>query len=200
MELTDKIKRVLSSDKWYHATTIDNYNSIRQKGIIADFNRGKELDFGYGFYLTTSEKLAENYLFRLYGSLNPINETLVVMEYQFKPNDWFSSNAFNVALFENFDDEFAEFVFMNRLECKTNKQRHNYDVIYGVMSDSLPTQLLLRYRAGEIDKEEVIAGLKKGNSMKQLSIHNQALCDTISLTRAYEFNPITKERKELDVL
>ena len=50
MELTDKIKRVLSSDKWYHATTIDNYNSIRQKGIIADFNRGKELDFGYGFY------------------------------------------------------------------------------------------------------------------------------------------------------
>lgn len=88
---------------------------------------------------------------------------------------------------------------MNRLECKTNEQRHNYDVIYGVMSDSVPTQLLLRYRAGEIDKEDVLTGLKKGNSMKQLSIHNQALCDSIILSRAYEFNPKTQERKELDI-
>ena len=64
MELTGKLERVLSSSRWFHATTKENYESIRQQGIIADFNRGKELDFGYGFYLTTSEKLAEGYLSR----------------------------------------------------------------------------------------------------------------------------------------
>lgn len=197
--MTDKLKKILSSDKWYHATTKQNYDNICQMGVVADFNRGKELDFGYGFYLTTSEKSAEGYLSRLYNCLDSINETLVIMEYTFQPLNWFLSDRYNTTTFENFDDAFAEFVFMNRLECKTNEQRHNYDVIYGVMSDSVPTQLLLRYRAGEIGKEDVLTGLKKGNSMKQLSIHNQALCDSIILSRAYEFNPKTQERKELDI-
>ena len=121
------------------------------------------------------------------------------MEYTFQPLAWFESLSYKTTTFEKFDDEFAEFVFKNRLESKSNEQRHNYDVIYGVMSDSLPTQLLLEYRAGEISKEDVLNGLKKGNSMKQLSIHNQALCDTILLTGAYEFDPKTQVRKELDI-
>ncbi len=199
MEMTEKLKNILSSDKWFHATTKSNYDSICKMGVVADFNRGKELDFGYGFYLTSSEKLAEGYLCRLYDWLDSINDTLVIMEYTFKPLEWFASGLYNATIFESFDDRFAEFVFMNRLECKTNKQRHNYDVIYGVMSDSVPTQLLLNYRAGDIDKEAVLNGLKRGNSMKQLSIHNQTLCDSIILTRAYEFDPKTQERKELDL-
>ena len=200
MEITEKLRRILSAEKWYHATTKENFNSIREKGIIADFNKGKELDFGYGFYLTTSEKLAESYLCRLYGWLDSASkETLVVMEYTFQPLIWFESSLYKTTTFEKFDDAFAEFVFKNRLESKSNEQRHNYDVIYGVMSDSLPTQLLLEYRAGEISKEDVMSGLKKGNSMKQLSIHNQTLCDTLLLTGAYEFDPKTQARKELDI-
>ena len=76
-------------------------------------------------------------------------------------------------------------------------QQHEYDVIYGVMSDSVPTKLLLDFRAGETSKELVLEGLKKSTSMKQISIHNQNLCNTLKLTRAYEYYPKTDERKEL---
>ena len=198
MELSSKIRTTLSSCKWYHATTKSNFENLLKTGVIADYNRGSELDFGYGFYLTVSEEMAERYISRLFGSIQDGNsEPLVIMEYEFLPIEWFLSDDYRSKVFPKFDDEFAEFVFMNRLECKTKKQQHEYDVIYGVMSDSVPTKLLLAFRAGEISKEEVLEGLKKSNSMKQICIHNQSLCDTISLSRAYEYDPKTNERKEL---
>lgn len=198
MELTQKQKNILSSSKWYHATTKENYENIRKTGVQSTYNIGNELDFGYGFYLTPSEKLAENYLVRLYKRVDNLTETMVVMEFSFCPLEWFSANQYSAAIFDKFDDRFANFVFTNRLESETKKQQHDYDVIYGVMSDSVPTKLLLDYRSGEIKKEEVLTGLKKSTSMKQLSIHNQALCDSIKLSRAYGFNPQTQERKELE--
>lgn len=68
------------------------------------------------------------------------------------------------------------------------------------MSDSVPAQLLPKYKADEIDKDDVIEGLKKSNSMKQLSIHNQEICNDISLSKLYLFNTLTRERKEIDAL
>ena len=198
MELSPKIQATLSSHKWYHATTKSNYENLLKSGIIADYNRGSELDFGYGFYLTNNEKMAENYISRLFDSLpDEGREILVIMEYEFCPVDWFLSDDYKSKVFAKFDDEFAEFVFKNRLESATNKQQHEYDVIYGVMSDSVPTKLLLDFRAGETSKELVLEGLKKSTSMKQISIHNQNLCNTLKLTRAYEYYPKTDERKEL---
>ena len=61
-ELPEKVKKVLSSPKWYHATTMASYNNILREGIIYDYNRYGELDFGFGFYLTPSKKLAESYM------------------------------------------------------------------------------------------------------------------------------------------
>lgn len=160
MELSNKLIKILSSNKWYHATTLSNYKNIRINGIIADYNRGTELDFGFGFYLTTTEKLAENYISRI-PTMKEEDDKKVIMEYIFKPIDWFESDLYNTAIFDKFDDDFASFVFKNRTESKTNIQRHNYDVVYGVMSDSAPTMLLVKYRANEIDKNAVMDGLKK---------------------------------------
>ena len=197
MELPNKVIKALSAHKWYHATTKKNYESIRQHGVIADFNIGKELDFGYGFYLTTTSEKAENYLSRMadiYGE-----EPLAVMEFCFCPMDWIESGQYKMRYFEHYDSEFAEFVFMNRTMAQSHQQQHEFDFIYGVMSDSVPTQLLIQYRAGDIDKAAVLDGLQRSNSMKQLSIHNQNLCNLIVLSGAYEFNPRTNERKELEI-
>lgn len=198
MEPSQKIQTTLSSHKWYHATTKSNYENLIKSGVIADYNRGNELDFGFGFYLTNTSEMAEKYISRLFASLPEDEpEILVIMEYDFCPLDWFLMDDYKSKVFTKFDDEFAEFVFKNRLESATQKQQHEYDVIYGVMSDSVPTKLLLDFKAGETSKESVLDGLKKSTSMKQISIHNQSLCDTLKLTRAYEFYPKTDERKEL---
>lgn len=197
--MTSKVYNALSSECWFHATTRSNFENILKSGILVDYNKGKELDFGYGFYLTTSEELAESYITRLFSWQNEMGngDNPVIMEYKFLPLNWFENPDFSTKVFPKFDDDFAEFVFSNRLNCNTEKQQHEYDVIYGVMSDSVPTKLLLGYRAGDIEKADVLEGLKKGNSMKQLSLHKQELCDSIVLNRAYEYNPNTQERKEI---
>ena len=63
------------------------------------------------------------------------------------------------------------------------------------MSDSVPTLLIQKYKNKEITKEAVIDLLKKSTSNKQLSLHNQELCDKIKLTKAY----LLKTGKELNI-
>lgn len=53
------------------------------------------------------------------------------------------------------------------------------------MSDSLPTILIQKYKNKELTKENVIEGLKKSTAVKQLSIHNQKICDIIRISKAY---------------
>lgn len=200
LELPPKITKILSQDRWYHATTMEGYYSIRHSGILVDYNKGSQLDFGFGFYLTTTRELAESFIGRVFNwKTENYNETPVIMEYQFCPLEWFVKSSFCPKVFPSFNDEFAEFVFYNRVENASGERQHPYDVIYGVMSDSVPTVLITEYLAGTISKEMVLTSLRKDNRMKQISLHNQKLCDIIVLRRAYMYNPLTQERKELNL-
>lgn len=199
MELSTKVKNILSSTHWFHATTKSSFENILAQGVVADYNRYSELDFGYGFYLTTTEKLAESYISKLLSWADSTDDPPVIMEFEMNPLEWFLNAEYSTAVFPAFDDSFAEFVFNNRMNSSTGKQFHDYDAIYGVMSDSVPTKLLLQFRGGEISYEAVIDGLKKSNSMKQISLHSQHLCDIIKLKRAYQYDYQTGERKELDI-
>lgn len=191
----------LSNDKWYHATFLDGWNSICDLGVRADYNKdtSKDLDFGYGFYLTDTQERAETYITKL-AEADALQRGLpVIIEFEMIPLTWYEDEKVNTRVFESLDDEFAEFVFKNRTENNCGEKQHPYDVIYGVMSDSYPTKLLIDYELGIIDKEDVLNGIKKNNSMKQLSLHSQILCDTILPTRAYIYNIENQDRKELDV-
>lgn len=67
------------------------------------------------------------------------------------------------------------------------------------MSDSVPTQMVLEYKMGIKTKQEVLASFKKATSMKQISLHNQELCDIIKLKEAYTIDIETGARKELNI-
>lgn len=75
------------------------------------------------------------------------------------------------------------------------ENQHPHDIIFGVMSDSNPIMDIQRYKNGEISKEEVIHTFLKDTSNKQLSIHNQKICDIIKPSKAY----IIHNGKELDI-
>ena len=117
--------------------------------VQVEYNRGSELDFGYGFYLTPKFDQAKRYINRMIPYLpkksidGPIHLTLI-----------------------------EEGVFLVILD-----KNHEYDFIIGVMTDANPIKLLLNFRNGSISKSEVIYNFEKGNSMQQLSLHNQAICD-----------------------
>jgi hypothetical protein len=197
-----KILRYLSNDKWYHGTTQSGWEEINRIGVQADYNRETSdlLDFGYGFYMTDKPASAENYMARLQkaGAIDS-GEKLVVIEFEFCPLEWFESEDYKTRIFKTHDDEFAEFVYENRMKNVKGENQHRYDVIYGVMSDSNPIDLIFQHKKGVLAKEEVIEALKKPMSMKQISLHNQKLCDKIKITRVYEFETNESEiiRKEI---
>ena len=199
-ELTGKIKKYLSNNLWYHATTLDGWYSICKLGIKVDYNRETSLgtDFGFGYYLTNQQSKAEDFIKRLITAKVIENSVPVVIEFEFCPLPWFECDDYKTYILNAHDDEFAAFIFDNRTNNINGKKQHSYDAMFGVMSDSKPTMLLLEYNLGRITKEDVLKELKKTNSMKQLSLHNQALCDIIKPQRVYTFDVDTESRRELN--
>lgn len=201
-----KLDKYMYHGKWYHGTTLFGWKNLCSLGIRVDYNLGHELDFGYGFYLAYDQQKAEDYINRLLQyevspdiglpiKKNPDKQIPVVVEFNFMPSEIIASNNYSYKFFPSYDDEFAEFIFYNRMYNVDGKHQHPYDLIMGVMSDSKPPVLLEKYRNGQITKDRVIEELKKSTSMKQLSLHNQKICDTIIPVRAY----IIGSAKELNV-
>ncbi|MCM1440618.1 MAG: DUF3990 domain-containing protein [Roseburia sp.] len=202
-KIAGKIRKALSQNMWYHGTVLKHWDSFRQNGVLVDINRdiSDALDFGYGFYLAPNQERAEHYIMSMMentGFYNP-DDILLILGFEFTPLKWFVGEKYNSKIFGQYDDDFAIFVFENRTQNIGGEKQHNYDVIYGVMSDSVPTQVILEYKMGIKTKEDVLECFKKATSMKQLSLHNQELCDIIKLKVAYIIDKTTGERKELNI-
>lgn len=197
-----KRRRILAGERWYHGTTIDQLESIR-KGVNATYNKQSsiEKDFGYGFYLKATYEEAAKYICELQKALGELGDlsACIVCEFSFKPLDIFESDRFHSKLLCRYDDEFAELVFYNRCENESGNHQHAYDIIYGVESDSVPTNEMLKYKSGLSTREQVIQTLKKSTSMKQLSIHNQEICDMLKLVAVYKVEDMATSRKELEL-
>ena len=179
----------LNQDFWYHGTTLKDAENIRENGVIASYNCERMLDFGTGFYLTDTHQRASNYISRVpvitaSGGLERRKEWAVV-EFMFNPCKLLFCNE-NQYLYRNFpkhNEEFAEYVFHNRIDCVEGYK--TYDLIWGVMSDSIPSEAIIDYKKGKIPYEEVIKVLQKPNSMRQLYIGNQVICDMLVLNNVY---------------
>lgn len=202
-EISNKIRKILSQNIWYHGTIFCNWESFCKNGVLVDINKDTSdaLDFGYGFYLAPSKERAEQYILRMMDNTDfySADDVPMILGFEFNALELFESGNYNTKIFGKYDDEFAGFVFTNRTENLSGINQHGYDIIYGVMSDSVPTQTILEYRMGMKTKEEVLESLKKGTSMKQISLHRQEICDLIQLKEAYTIDRTTNERKELNV-
>lgn len=192
--MTAKEEKFLNLTTWYHGTSLAGWKNICKLGILADYNKGTELDFGSGFYLSQNLDNTIKYAQSVvkYSALEGEYLIPVIIEFSFTPIDWVNEGATH-KFFPAYDDEFAEYVFDNRLNCKT-KYGSPYDLTAGVTADTKPTALLQQYRIGKLSKERILEELKTGNSVRQLCIHNQKYCDKIFPKRAF-----TLDRKELSV-
>ena len=190
----------LNSDSWFHGTTLDGAKSLQNLGIIALYNIGNMLDFGAGFYLTDTRERASSYISRVPEVTADFRTVQrmewMVLEYEFNPyrllfgdpesndpNEVTAINGMNYR-FKNFpkhDEEFAKFAFENRLNNLRNEHPHGIDLIWGVMSDNFPDQIMYDFQSGNLSYEDAILKLQKPNSMKQLYIGSQRICDKLVL-------------------
>lgn len=188
----------LNRNKWYHGTTIESACNIQKIGVIANYNLGSELDFGTGFYLTDTYERAESYISKLPitdidGNIMKRTEWAVI-EFDFNPFEilFLGNGGYKFKIFPKHNEEFAKFSFDNRLNNVYNEKPHGYDIIWGVMSDSFPVKLLLDYKNGITTYEETISLLQKPNSMKQLFVGKQEICDKLIITS------ISEVKEEID--
>ena len=178
----------LNRDRWYHGTSFEDACNIAKEGVIASYNLGAELDFGMDFYLTDTYQRAQDYVSRipiinLDGTMTKRTGWAVV-EFEFNPFHllFIEENTYRYRCFSKHDNEFAQFIFENRVHNVYNQKPHGYDLIWGVMSDSFPDQVVLDYRNCVVSYERALELLKKPNSMRQLYIGNQKICDLLRMT------------------
>ena len=192
---------LLNRDLWYHGTSLEDAENIRKLGVIVDYNYGNSLDFGAGFYLTDTKKRADSYMSRV-PVIEPDGKTRTrtewaVIEFNFNPFILLFGNPlktdekeltvlnglnYKYMNFAKHDKKFAEFVFENRL----NNKPHGIDIIWGVMSDSIPDQVMIDYSNGELTYDLAIEKLIKPNSMKQLYVGSQVICKMLKWSNLFK--------------
>lgn len=148
--------------------------------------------------MTPTKERAESFIAGLFKNKVYEHNEAVVMGFLFEPLNAFENDTYKTKILNSYDDEFAMFVFDNRDHNIDGCNQHPYDIIFGVMSDSVPTITMSEYKMGRISKLEAVETLKKPTSMKQLSLHNQDLCDILKLQEVYLVDLNTFERKGLN--
>lgn len=155
--------------KIYHGSL-----EIVEHPMILQANR--TLDYGEGFYTTTSKKQAEEWVKRRmdekgvpYGYIN---------EYEFNEE---KLSEFKSLIFSKPDAEWAGFVLDNRTKIGFT---HDYDIVYGpVANDRVYFQFNL-YEAGAISAETLIRELKTYKLVDQYLFHTDRSLNALQFIKA----------------
>lgn len=138
----------------------------------------RTLDFGKGFYLTSSREQAERWI---KSHLRGKTDIGYVNVYEFDPDDL--PAYINMKLFRKPDAEWVDFVMDNRL---TEGFTHDYDIVFGpVANDNVYTQFTL-FEGGIISKETLIAELKTYKLVDQYLFHTERSLDLLNYKSHYK--------------
>lgn len=137
----------------------------------------RTLDYGSGFYLTTSREQAENWVRRKFKA--GIERGWVnVYEY-----DLDIENSLSVLFFDKPDERWLDFVMANRM----NKDfQHNYDIVKGPVANDRVYAAFALFEAGLLSKESLILELKAYRLVNQLLLHTNQALKTIQFIEAEE--------------
>jgi len=111
-------------------------------------------DFGQGFYVTNLRKQAEYWAERKSRKQHNVG---FVTEFEYNENIC-RMMKLNVLRFDDYNDEWLEFVVLNRKN-ETERQVHDYDIIEGPVADDKIATEVDRYIEGFISKEQFLSDL-----------------------------------------
>jgi hypothetical protein len=137
----------------------------------------RTLDYGSGFYTTTSFKQAEDWVRRKLNANTPVGYVNV---YEF---DETLMNTLNALLFESPTEDWVDFVMNNR----TNKDvYHDFDIVYGPVANDKVYAAFALYEGGIIDKQNLISELKAYKLVDQYLFHTDKAVKTMKFIEAKE--------------
>ena len=135
----------------------------------------RSLDYGYGFYTTTSLKQAEDWVKRKLNYNTPVGYVNI---YEFDNN---LIKSLKTLLFESPTEEWVDFVMNNR----TNKDfNHDFDIVYGPVANDKVYAAFALYEGGIIDKQNLISELKAYKLVNQYLFHTDKALKAIKFIEA----------------
>ncbi len=137
----------------------------------------RTLDYGAGFYLTSSYEQAESWVRRKFKG-NIVRGWLNV--YDYNPD---AETELSVLSFDKPDERWLDFVMENRMNKDFN---HSYDIVKGPVADDRVYASFALYEAGILGKDALISELKAYKLVNQTLLHSEASLKTISFIKAEE--------------
>ncbi|MDY6302088.1 MAG: DUF3990 domain-containing protein [Bacteroidales bacterium] len=138
----------------------------------------RTLDYGNGFYTTTSYQQAEDWVRRRMKEQKSDHGFINVFEF-----DKSSLNELNCLIFENPTEEWVDFVMLNRTQKDFS---HSYDIVYGPVANDRVYAAFALYEGGLLNKQNLIAELKTYKLVDQFLFHTDLALQTITFIEAKE--------------
>ena len=136
------------------------------------------LDYGKGFYATTSYEQAEDWVKR---KMDEHKATIVYVNvYEF---DESALKRFNSLIFNEPTEEWVDFVMRNRT---VKGFKHNYDIVYGPVANDKVYAAFALYEGGVLDKLELIKELKTYKLVDQYLFHTDTALQSLTFAKATE--------------
>lgn len=138
----------------------------------------RSLDYGNGFYATTSFQQAEAWVRRRMKENHAASGYVNIYEFDFS-----SIRKMNSLIFAKPSDEWVDFVMSNR----TKKGFvHSYDLVYGPVANDRVYAAFALYEGGVLDKKALIRELKTYKLVDQYLFHTTESLSNLSFVEAQE--------------
>lgn len=138
------------------------------------------LDFGMGFYTTSSKIQAENWALIKQKRLGKNTKAFVTV---FDINDdLFNNSKYSIKIFSIANEEWLDFIVANRREYI----KHPFDIVKGVVANDTLYSTLSLYEAGVLTKTETIIRLKTHKLFDQISFHSHKVINELKYFESWE--------------
>ncbi len=139
----------------------------------------RTLDYGAGFYLTSSREQAENWVRRKFKG--DISQGWLNV-YEYRPE---AESTLSVLSFDTPDEQWLDFVMANRMD---KDFTHDYDIVKGPVANDRVYASFALYEAGLLSKQALISELKAYRLVNQILIHTEVALKAISFIKAEMIN------------
>lgn len=137
----------------------------------------RTLDYGKGFYLTSSAQQAEAW------GRRKLKDDITLGYVNTYEYDEDMEAMFETLVFELPDEAWLDFVMANRMNPDF---KHNYDIVKGPVANDRVYASFALYEAGLLDKHELINELRAYKLVNQTLIHTERALESVKWIDAKE--------------
>jgi len=163
----------------YHGSNI-----AVEKPQLVEQRRG--LDFGPGFYLTTSETQAVSFSGIVVNRRNTGIATVSVYEFDAET----AEKTLAVRRFENANTEWLQFITDNRLKLYKGDV---YDVVIGAVANDTVMPTIQAFLSGFISREAALVTLKTSKLTDQVCLKSKNALSLLRFVRSFETGRLDRE-------